>query len=161
MLQDIVYKTVPYLEEVERAQIYAFYKERGLPIPKPAAPSMLPIKLLKQKQRDYMPQSVFTIPPELDVSLMLDFVGAEEGIENYKPLERKYIRVSGEATIRHVELFIRRKMELSPNLKVDVVCGEHLLEQCQSLREVQSTVGENALQDGMLVLQFGLVLPTQ
>ncbi|XP_017318446.1 polycomb group RING finger protein 6 isoform X1 [Ictalurus punctatus] len=161
LLQDIVYKTVPYLEEVERAQIYAFYKERGLPIPKPAAPSMLPIKLLKQKQRDYMPQSVFTIPPELDVSLMLDFVGAEEGIENYKPLERKYIRVSGEATIRHVELFIRRKMELSPNLKVDVVCGEHLLEQCQSLREVQSTVGENALQDGMLVLQFGLVLPTQ
>lgn len=40
-----------------------------------AAPSMLPIKLLKQKQRDYMTQSVFTIPPELDVSLMLDFVG--------------------------------------------------------------------------------------
>lgn len=35
-----------------------------------------------------------------------------------QPLERKYIRVSGEATIRHVELFIRRKMELSPNLKV-------------------------------------------
>ncbi|XP_060728562.1 polycomb group RING finger protein 6 isoform X1 [Tachysurus vachellii] len=161
-LQDIVYKTVPYLEEVERAQMCAFYKERGLPIPKSAAPSMLPIKFLKQKPRDHMPQSVFTIPPELDVSLMLDFVGAEEGIENYKPLERKYIRVSSEATIRHVELFIRRKMELSPNLKqVDVVCGEHILEQCQSLRDVQSSVGENALQDGMLVLQFGLVLPTQ
>ncbi|XP_060781994.1 polycomb group RING finger protein 6 isoform X2 [Neoarius graeffei] len=159
-LQDIVYKTVPYLEEAERERMCAFYKERGLSIPKPAQ-STLPIKLLKQKQRDHIPQSVFTIPPELDVSLMLDFVGAEEGIENYKPLERKYIRVSGEATIRHVELFIRRKMELSPNLKVDVVCGEHLLEQCQSLREVQSTMGENALQDGMLVLQFGLVLPTQ
>ncbi|KAM9477739.1 polycomb group RING finger protein 6 [Clarias gariepinus] len=159
-LQDIVYRTVPYLEEMERARMCTFYKEKGLPIPKAAAPGMLSIKLLRQK-RDSMPQSVFTIPPELDVSLMLDFVGAEEGIENYKPLERKYIRVSGEATIRHVELFIRRKMELSPNLKVDVVCGEHLLKQCQSLREVQRTMGENSLQDGMLVLQFGLVLPTQ
>ncbi|KAF5910145.1 cytosolic purine 5'-nucleotidase isoform X1 [Clarias magur] len=144
-LQDIVYRTVPYLEEMERARMCTFYKEKGLPIPKAAAPSTLSIKLLRQK-RDSMPQSVFTIPPELDVSVMLDFVGAEEGIENYKPLERKYIRVSGEATIRHVELFIRRKMELSSNLKVDVVCGERLLKQCQSLREVQSTMGENSLQ---------------
>ncbi|KAI5616238.1 polycomb group RING finger protein 6 [Silurus asotus] len=162
-LQDIVYKTVPYLEEAERAQMRAFYKERRLPIPKPvntAKSSMLPIKFLKQKQRDHMPQSIFTIPPELDVSLMLDFVGSNE-VFHLQPLERKYIRVSGEATIRHVELFIRRKMELSPNMKVDVVCGEHLLEQRQSLREVQITMGENALQDGMLVLQFGLVLPTQ
>lgn len=39
------------------------------------ASSMLPLKLLKQKQRDHLPQSVFTIPPELDVSLILDFVG--------------------------------------------------------------------------------------
>ncbi|KAL7877828.1 hypothetical protein SRHO_G00044710 [Serrasalmus rhombeus] len=161
-LQDIVYKMVPTLEVAERKQMCAFYKERGLVVPKPVAvPAMLPTKLPKQKQKDLTSQSVFTIPPELDVSLMLEFVGAEEGIENYKPLERKYVRVSGEATIRHVVLFIRRKMELSPELQVDVVCGEHLLEQCQSLREVRNTMGENALQDGMLVLQFGLVLPAQ
>ncbi|XP_007249523.3 polycomb group RING finger protein 6 [Astyanax mexicanus] len=161
-LQDIVYKMVPHLEEAERQRMCAFYKNRGLVMPKPVAvPSILPTKPLKQKQKDMMPQSVFTIPPELDVSLMLEFVGAENGIENYKPLERKYVRVSGEATIRHVELFIRRKMELSPNLQVDVVCGEHILQQRQSLREVRSTMGKNALQDGMLVLQFGLVLPGQ
>lgn len=35
-----------------------------------------------------------------------------------QPLERRYVRVSGEATIRHVELFIRRKMELSPTCQV-------------------------------------------
>ncbi|XP_072533073.1 polycomb group RING finger protein 6 [Salminus brasiliensis] len=161
-LQDIVYKMIPSLEEVERTRMCAFYKERGLVVPKPVvAPVLLPAKPPKQKQKDMVPQSVFTIPPELDVSLMLEFVGAEKGIENYKPLERKYVRVSGEATIRHVELFIRRKMELSPDLQVDVVCGEHLLEQYQSLREVKSTMGANALQDGMLVLQFGLVLPGQ
>uniref|UniRef100_A0A3Q3D812 Polycomb group ring finger 6 n=1 Tax=Hippocampus comes TaxID=109280 RepID=A0A3Q3D812_HIPCM len=74
------------------------------------------------------------------------------------PLERPYVRVSGEATIRHVELFIRKKMELSPTCQVDVVCGDHLLDQYQSLKDVQNFVGSEALQDGLLVLHFGLVL---
>ncbi|RXN21726.1 polycomb group RING finger 6-like isoform X1 [Labeo rohita] len=132
-LQDIVFKMVPYLEEDERTRIYAFYKQRGLDIPKPvASPATYPVKPPQRQKKDMLSQSVFTIPSELDVSLMLEFVGAEEGIKNYKPLERKYVRVSGEATVRHVELFIRRKMELSQNCK-----------------------------DGMLVLHFGLVLPAQ
>lgn len=67
--------------------------------------------------------------------------------------------MSGEATVRHVELFIRRKMELSPTCQVDVVCGDHLLDRYQSLRDVQGSMGDNALQDGILVLHFGLVLP--
>uniref|UniRef100_A0A4W4H7H0 Polycomb group ring finger 6 n=1 Tax=Electrophorus electricus TaxID=8005 RepID=A0A4W4H7H0_ELEEL len=140
----VVHQTQPLYNI--RIQMCTFYKERGLVVPKPVVvPATLPVKPQKQKQKDLMPQSVFTIPPELDVSVMLEFVGPD-GVFLLQPLERKYVRVSGEATIRHVELFIRRKMELSPNLQVDVVCGEHLLEQCQSLREVRNTMGENALQ---------------
>uniref|UniRef100_A0A6Q2XAG3 RING-type domain-containing protein n=1 Tax=Esox lucius TaxID=8010 RepID=A0A6Q2XAG3_ESOLU len=147
-LQDIVYKMLPHLEEMERARMVDFYKQRGLDVPKTvmAAP-VVPHKSQKQR-REMLPQSVFTIPAELDVSLQLEF-----------PLERRYVRVSGEATVRHVELFIRRKMELSPTCQVDVVCGDHLLDRYQSLREIQSSVGGNALQDGLLVLHFGLVLP--
>ncbi|XP_068583519.1 polycomb group RING finger protein 6 isoform X1 [Cebidichthys violaceus] len=117
--------------------------------------------VIKRQKKENVPQSMFTIPPELDVSLLLDFVGAEEGINNYKPLERRYVRVSGEATVRHVELFIRRKMELSATCQVDVVCGDHLLDHYQSLKDIQNSVGEEALQDGLLVLHFGLVLPSQ
>uniref|UniRef100_A0A3Q4HGC4 Polycomb group ring finger 6 n=1 Tax=Neolamprologus brichardi TaxID=32507 RepID=A0A3Q4HGC4_NEOBR len=84
--------------------------------------------VIKRQKKDNIPQSVFTVPPELDVSLLLEFVGAEEGICNYK---------------------------------VDVVCGDHLLDHYQSLKEVQNFVGEDALQDGLLVLHFGLVLPSQ
>ncbi|XP_069581601.1 polycomb group RING finger protein 6 [Brachyistius frenatus] len=160
-LQDIVYKMVPYLEELERDQICAFYKERGLEVPKPAVISPPGPTVTKKPRKDNVPQSVFTIPPELDVSLLLQFVGAEEGIHNYKPLQRRYVRVSGEATVRHVELFIRRKMELSPTCQVDVVCGDHLLDHYQSLKDIQSSAGEDALQDGLLVLHFGLVLPSQ
>lgn len=161
-LQDIVYKMVPFLEEFEREQMCNFYKQRGLEVPKPVVASPpAPVAIKRQKKDAVDNQCVFTIPPELDVSLLLEFVGAEEGISNYKPLERRYVRVSGEATIRHVELFIRRKMELSPTCQVDVVCGDHLLDQYQSLKEIQNLVGEDALQDGLLVLHFGLVLPTQ
>ncbi|KAJ8014198.1 hypothetical protein DPEC_G00037760 [Dallia pectoralis] len=160
-LQDIVYKMLPHLEEMERTRMFDFYKQRGLDVPKTVMASpVVPHKTQKQR-RELLPQSVFTIPAELDVSLQLEFVGAEEGIDNYKPLERRYVRVSGEATVRHVELFIRRKMELSPTCQVDVVCGDHLLDRYQSLREIQSSVGGDALQDGLLVLHFGLVLPTQ
>lgn len=160
-LQDIVYKMVPFLEELERDQMCSFYKQRGLEVPKPVIISPPGPAVLRRQKKDLIHQSVFTIPPELDVSLLLEFVGAEEGISNYKPLERRYVRVSGEATIRHVELFIRRKMELSPACQVDVVCGDHLLDHYQSLRDIQNSMGEEALQDGLLVLHFGLVLPTE
>ncbi|XP_041866666.1 polycomb group RING finger protein 6 [Melanotaenia boesemani] len=160
-LQDIVYKMVPFLEELEQEQMCNFYKERGLPVPRPVVASPQCPAVLKRQKKNSFPHSVFTIPPELDVSLLLEFVGAEEGISNYKALERRYVRVSGEATIRHVEMFIRRKMELSPMCQVDVVCGDHLLDHYQSLKDIQNSAGEDALQDGLLVLHFGLVLPSE
>ncbi|KAK5853667.1 hypothetical protein PBY51_014801 [Eleginops maclovinus] len=159
-LQDIVYKMVPFLEEYERQQMCKFYKERGLEVPTSVMMSPCPV-VLKRQKKDNIPPSVFTIPPELNVSLLLEFVGAEEGIDNYKPLERRYLRVSGEATVRHVEVFIRRRMELSSACQVDVVCGDHLLDHFQSIKDIQSFVGEEGVQDGVLVLHFGLVLPFQ
>ncbi|XP_023654400.1 polycomb group RING finger protein 6 isoform X3 [Paramormyrops kingsleyae] len=145
-LQDIVFKMIPHLEERERERMQSFYKERGLEVPKPVGPSPVASAKAPKQKKSPLAQSGFTIPSELDVSLVLEFVGAEEGIDNYKPLERKYVRVSGEATIHHVELFIRRKMELNPACQVDVVCGDHLLDRYQSLREVQNVMGEGALQ---------------
>lgn len=31
--------------------------------------------VIKRQKKDNVPQSVFTVPPELDVSLLLEFVG--------------------------------------------------------------------------------------
>ncbi|XP_061766941.1 polycomb group RING finger protein 6 isoform X3 [Nerophis ophidion] len=160
-LQDLVYKMVPFLEASEKGQMCNFYKKRGMDIPKSVIFSCAAPSGLKRQKKDRVTQSVFNIPPELDVSLLLEFVGAEEGITSYKPLERRYVRVSGGATIRHVELFIRRKMELDPTCQVDMVCGDHLLDPYQALNDVQRSVGAEALQDGLLVLHFGLVLPNQ
>ncbi|EMP37609.1 Polycomb group RING finger protein 6 [Chelonia mydas] len=122
-LQDIVYKLVVNLEDT-------------VPQPVPVSRGR-PRKVLG---------SVFRIPPELDVSLLLEFIGANEGAGNFKPLEKKFVRVSGEATIGHVEKFLRRKMDLDPACQVDIICGDHLLEHYQTLREIRRAIGDSAMQ---------------
>lgn len=91
--------------------MHDFYKERGLEVPKPAVPQPVPASKGRTKKAL---ESVFRIPPELDVSLLLEFIGANEDTGHFKPLEKKFVRVSGEATIGHVEKFLRRKMGLDP-----------------------------------------------
>ncbi|MXQ89192.1 hypothetical protein E5288_WYG015103 [Bos mutus] len=154
-LQDIVYKLVINLEEREKKQMHDFYKERGLEVPKPAVPQPVPSSKGRTKK---VLESVFRIPPELDMSLLLEFIGANEGTGHFKPLEKKFVRVSGEATIGHVEKFLRRKMGLDPACQVDIICGDHLLERYQTLREIRRAIGDAAMQDGLLVLHYGLVV---
>ncbi|XP_020823405.1 polycomb group RING finger protein 6 [Phascolarctos cinereus] len=154
-LQDIVYKLVINLEEREKKQMHDFYKERGLEVPKPAVPQ--PVTVSRGRPRKVL-GSVFRIPPELDMSLLLEFIGANEGTGHFKPLEKKFVRVSGEATIGHVEKFLRRKMGLNPACQVDIICGDHLLEQYQTLKEIRRAIGDGAMQDGLLVLHYGLVV---
>uniref|UniRef100_A0ACB8F977 Uncharacterized protein n=1 Tax=Sphaerodactylus townsendi TaxID=933632 RepID=A0ACB8F977_9SAUR len=71
-LQDIVYKLVVNLEEREKKQMHDFYRERGLEIPKPAMPQ--PVAVARGRPRKVV-GSVFRIPPELDMSLLLEFIG--------------------------------------------------------------------------------------
>ncbi|KAL7990639.1 hypothetical protein Chor_014069 [Crotalus horridus] len=94
-LQDIVYKLVVNLEET--------------------APQ--PMAVGRGRPRKVV-GSVFRLPPELDMSLLLEFIGANDLSGNFKPLEKKFVRVSGEATIGHVEKFLRRKMDLDPGCQV-------------------------------------------
>ncbi|XP_015675267.1 polycomb group RING finger protein 6 [Protobothrops mucrosquamatus] len=154
-LQDIVYKLVVNLEEREKKRMHDFYRERGLEIPKLAAPQ--PMAVGRGRPRKVV-GSVFRLPPELDMSLLLEFIGANDLSGNFKPLEKKFVRVSGEATIGHVEKFLRRKMDLDPGCQVDIICGDHLLEHYQTLREIQNALGKSAVQDGLLILHYGLIL---
>uniref|UniRef100_A0AC11B8N2 Polycomb group ring finger 6 n=1 Tax=Ovis aries TaxID=9940 RepID=A0AC11B8N2_SHEEP len=80
-LQDIVYKLVINLEEREKKQMHDFYKERGLEVPKPAVPQPVPSSKGRTKK---VLESVFRIPPELDMSLLLEFIGANEGTGHFK-----------------------------------------------------------------------------
>uniref|UniRef100_UPI00398F3280 polycomb group RING finger protein 6 isoform X2 n=1 Tax=Pristiophorus japonicus TaxID=55135 RepID=UPI00398F3280 len=131
-LQDIVYKLVPNLESSEKRRLHDFYRERGLEVPKPVVqvPSNGKVSRIRSLGKKLaLPMAPLEDPsPHLDISLVLEFIGADLGVGDYKPLQKKYVRVSEEATVRHVEKFIRKKLELDP------IC-----------------------QDGLLILHYGLV----
>ncbi|XP_032890117.1 polycomb group RING finger protein 6 isoform X4 [Amblyraja radiata] len=162
-LQDIVYKLVPNLESSEKIRLHEFYHERGLEVPKPVV--QVPISGKGSRIRPLgkkLPLSVTPLAeplPQLDISLVLEFIGADLGIGDYKPLQKKYVRVSEEATIRHVEKFIRKKLELDPmyQVRVDITCGNTILEHHHTLRHIRRSVTHSSIRDGLLILHYGLV----
>ncbi|XP_072883214.1 polycomb group RING finger protein 6 isoform X3 [Hemitrygon akajei] len=140
-LQDIVYKLVPNLESIVQVpgnskvrRIRSLSKKLSLCVAPPGDPL-----------------------PHLDICLVLEFIGADLGIGEYKPLQKKYVRVSEEATIRHVEKFIRMKLELDPIYRVDIICGNKILEHHQTLRHIRRSVTHSGIRDGLLILHYGLV----
>ena len=85
-------------------------------------------------------------------------MGTNADIGHCKPLKIKFVRVSGHATIGHIEKFLKSKMDLAAAYRVDIMCGGKLLKDFQTLQEVQCTVGDAGMQDGLLVLYFSVVL---
>ncbi|XP_067858045.1 LOW QUALITY PROTEIN: polycomb group RING finger protein 6-like [Heptranchias perlo] len=148
-LQDIVYKLVPNLESSEKRRLHDFYRERGLEVPKlvvqvPSNGKVSRIRPLVKKLT--LPMVPLEDPsPQLDISLVLEFIGADLGVGDYKPLQKKYVRVSEEATVRHVEKFIRKKLELDPICQVDIICGNKILEHHQTLRHIRSSVTHSSI----------------
>ncbi|XP_059803234.1 polycomb group RING finger protein 6 isoform X4 [Hypanus sabinus] len=160
-LQDIVYKLVPNLESSEKRRLHEFYRERGLEVPKPVVqvPGNSKVRRIRSLSKKL---SLCVAPPgdplpHLDICLVLEFIGADLGIGEYKPLQKKYVRVSEEATIRHVEKFIRMKLELDPIYRVDIICGNKILEHHQTLRHIRRSVTHSGIRDGLLILHYGLV----
>ncbi|XP_062927529.1 polycomb group RING finger protein 6 isoform X1 [Mobula hypostoma] len=160
-LQDIVYKLVPNLESSEKRRLHEFYRERGLEVPKPVVqvPGKSKVRRIRSLSKKL---SLCEAPPgdplpHLDICLVLEFIGADLGIGDYKPLQKKYVRVSEEATVRHVEKFIRMKLELDPIYRVDIICGNKILEHHQTLRHIRRSVTESGIRDGLLILHYGLV----
>jgi polycomb group RING finger protein 6 len=68
--------------------MYAFYKERGLEVPKPGIPQPVPSHKGRTKK---VLESVIQSPPEPDMSLLQEFIGANEDTGHFKPLEKKCI----------------------------------------------------------------------
>ncbi|KAK7798171.1 hypothetical protein U0070_012474 [Myodes glareolus] len=145
-LQSIVYKLVAGLEEKEEKQRHEFYNE-NCPQPGPSSAG---------NTKGVVESCVHSY--ELDTSLVLESMGTNADIEHFKPLQMKFVRVSGKATVGHIKKFLKRKMDLAAVYRVDIMCGGQLLKDFQTLQEVQCTVGDAGMQDGLLVLYYGVVL---
>ncbi|XP_048802798.1 polycomb group RING finger protein 6 isoform X1 [Lagopus muta] len=161
-LQDIVYKLVVNLEEREKKQMHDFYKERGLEVPKPAVPQ--PVPASRGRPRKVL-GSVFRIPPELDISILLEFIGlwkrslcvfqGRQQLDTWRNSSGgRWIWILLVSGLTQVKV----KQTIFSIPEVDIICGDHLLEHYQTLREIRQVIGESAVQDGLLVLHYGLVV---
>nr|XP_044995821.1 polycomb group RING finger protein 6-like [Jaculus jaculus] len=154
-LQNIVHKLVNDLEEKEKKRRCDFYKagQEALQVAVPQA------TISSQEDAENAAQSLPPVPTQVNVSLLLEFMGANEGTGHVEPLKKKSIQISGNATIGHIEKFLKRKMGLDPSCQVEITCAGHLLKESQNLGEIQHTVGEAGMQDGLLVLYYRVVSP--
>ncbi|XP_019473313.1 polycomb group RING finger protein 6 isoform X4 [Meleagris gallopavo] len=164
----VVHQTQPLYNIRRKKQMHDFYKERGLEVPKPAVPQ--PVPASRGRPRKVL-GSVFRIPPELDISILLEFIGlwkrslcvfqGKQRLDTWRnSSEGRWIwillvRIEVRVVLAH---YLPLALTACPFLQVDIICGDHLLEHYQTLREIRQVIGESAVQDGLLVLHYGLVV---
>lgn len=90
------------------------------------------------------------------ISLQLDYLGASSECPPVTPLEKRFIRVSSQATIAHVQKFITHKLNLSDQFEVDIICGEEILQPAVILYNLKREVEKEQIVDNILVLSYSL-----
>ncbi|VDL18585.1 unnamed protein product [Hymenolepis diminuta] len=113
-LQDIVYKIVPNLKEVERKNRADFYRSIGRS-PPPNEDFINEYKALSISQNtDCSNKNIPSDSPSSDSNYHRDddcvYVKLESGSESLKPLRLKYLRISSKATVTHLRKYIALKI---------------------------------------------------
>uniref|UniRef100_A0A8C4PX70 Polycomb group ring finger 6 n=1 Tax=Eptatretus burgeri TaxID=7764 RepID=A0A8C4PX70_EPTBU len=156
-MQDIVNKMVPNLEENEKQRMREFYFSRGMELPKPVYqnPPVTDKKKSSEKKRGILaPGRICSTTTAPMVCLVLECLESGSGRQNYQPLQKKFVSVSGEATVKHVKAFLRKKLQLDSLCEVIISCGDRVLEQDCTLNCLQCS--SSMTQGELLLLHYCL-----
>lgn len=146
MIQDIVYKIMPNIEETENRNRANFYeahpelehKEINRSTPKPKiSPKESESKTVKHHSQL--------------VSVLLEAKSKRRNSGN--DLEKKFIRVSSAATVRNVCRFLRQKLHLGNSMKVELFCcGDAIHEKTHTLEYIKNKFFGH--EDNLMQLQY-------
>ncbi|ALC44492.1 l-3-73Ah [Drosophila busckii] len=162
-MQDIVYKLVPKLQEDESRRERDFYKSRNMPCPKDITQNH---EEDNEKVMEAHAESDFHRLDE-QVNVCLECIS-----NNFKNLQRRFIRCSSQATITHLKKLVAKKIlngiekyrevvtEIYASynclclfyLQIDILCNEELLGKDHTLKFVYVTRWR--FRDPPLRLQF-------
>ncbi|XP_070540082.1 polycomb group RING finger protein 6-like isoform X2 [Ptychodera flava] len=143
-MQDVVHKLLPQVEEEERRRQEEFYKRSGLSLPHhEPTPETTPKPRVERMEENI-------------VSLVLEFIGSSKELgEPIKALEKKFVRVTSKATVRHVQRFLCKKLQLSDMFEVDVISNDEIMEPEVTL---DMMVPMARKLDGLIVLNYVVAL---
>ncbi|XP_074642755.1 polycomb group RING finger protein 6-like [Tubulanus polymorphus] len=145
--QDILAKLLPHLSKEETRREYQFYKERNLPVPEKV--------LLSQEELDELERKQIPLKRPRLVSIVLEFAGFSGEVElMVEPLFKRYIRVTGGATIKQLKQFIINKLQLSGDMKVHIYCDDDHLSEEFELAQIQDQYCDD--QESIIKLDYGI-----
>lgn len=148
-LQTIINKLLPNFERMEKEgeRKSAVDLEKQVELPPDTAPL--------NPSSEVVPIYSKTVS-SAQINLQLEYLGASSECPPILPLEKNFIRVSSQATIKHVQKFIAHKLKLGDQIEVDIICGEEILQPAVILYNLKREVNKEQIIDNILVLSYSL-----
>ncbi|KAK2173951.1 hypothetical protein NP493_839g01106 [Ridgeia piscesae] len=133
-MQDIVYKLVPHIQEIQLKRQQDFYKKRGLEMPR----SLSVDEKLTNGNLASSPEKENGDRHRNDEQVNLCLECHNNQI---KTLKRNYIRCSSLATISHLKKFLAFKLynNIDKCKDVDILCNEEILGKDHTLKFISVT----------------------
>ncbi|XP_031563043.1 polycomb group RING finger protein 3-like [Actinia tenebrosa] len=145
-LQDIVYKLVPDLQEREIQRQKEFevamfmYRtgeqqnihnnsQKNISSPKPKVETYADTSTSKE---DYHRNDEQT-------AICMECYRSSNGKYLLKPLTRKYLKLSSQATVQHLKKFIAKKLALDNHTDVDILCNDEILGKDHTIKFIMVT----------------------
>ncbi|KAK2143441.1 hypothetical protein LSH36_840g02019 [Paralvinella palmiformis] len=116
VMQDIIFKLIPGLYEDEERRKQEFFKSRGM---------------IKEKKKESVAPALTSVYDDPHGHY---YITADEQLLPMLP--RKFIRCSVRTYIHHVVLLLRKKLQIPPNVEVEIFCEGQILDPAICLKQV-------------------------
>ncbi|EDO37126.1 predicted protein, partial [Nematostella vectensis] len=153
-MQDVVHKVVPGIEEDEERRKREFYDLRGLPVERPAM-------LIHGKKCNNLTVCFYDFSEHKNsyrddelVSLCIERYGLSVNrvLCSLQTLSKKYLRCSVRMRILNLQRYLNTKLKLPVTQKVEVLCNNHVILPCRTMKFVWIT--EWIDKEAPMVLQY-------
>ncbi|KXJ15730.1 Polycomb group RING finger protein 3 [Exaiptasia diaphana] len=139
-LQDIVYRLVPGLQEREKQRQKEF--EVAMFMYRTGEQQ----SLYNNKQNMSSHQAQEPEPTNTDyhrgdeqTAICMECYRSSNGNYMLKPLDRKFLRLSSQATVQHLKKFVAKKLSLENHSDVDILCNDEILGKDHTIKFIMVT----------------------
>ncbi|XP_046851442.1 polycomb group RING finger protein 3-like isoform X2 [Xenia sp. Carnegie-2017] len=150
-MQDVVYKLVPGLQKREGKRVEKFARKsapnskRKVEISQNSVPSKVTARGTIKEENNYHRH-------DEQVAICLECQRIPENKKSIKPLRKKYLRLSSQATVQILRKYLAKKLNLKSHTDIDIFCNEELLGKDHTLKFI--TLTRWKFKKGPLILQY-------